>query len=224
MSDDVPETLARSDVDGFDIALRRRRTGSGDVVELVVNGMFAMDSHDTTSEIALADLVPPDAAGVLVGGLGLGYTADRLVHRLPGARVDVVELSAALVGWAREGLTDVLARVAAASGVTITRADIADVLAGRRQPPGPWDAILLDVDNGPDFLIHEHNGLLYGADLLARACDRLTPGGLLAVWSERESADLASRMAVLGAASGVRTVAVERDGHRVDYAIHWLRR
>lgn len=224
VSDDVPETLARSDVDGFDIAVRRRRSAPSDVVELVVNGMFAMDSHDTTSEIALADLVPPDAARVLVGGLGLGYTADRLVHRLPGARIEVVELSGALVGWARDGLTEVLGRVAAASGVTLTQADVADVLTGRRRPHGPWDAILLDVDNGPDFLIHEHNGPLYGADLLARTCDRLTPGGLLAVWSERESDDLAARMWELGAASGVRTVAVERDGHRIDYAIHWLRR
>ena len=224
VSDDVPETLARSDVDGFDVALRRRRTDATEVVELVVNGMFAMDSRDTTSEIALADLVPPDAARVLVGGLGLGYTTDRLVHRLPGARIDVVELSGALVDWALDARTEVLGRVAAASGVAITHADIADVLTGRRPPHGPWDAILLDVDNGPDFLIHERNGLLYGSDLLARACERLTPGGLLAVWSERESDRLAARLAALGWQSGVRTVPVERDGHRIDYAIHWLRR
>ena len=222
--DDVPQTLARSDADGFDIALRRRRTPAGEVVELIVNGMFAMDSQDTTSEYALADLVPVDAAGVLVGGLGLGYTADRLAERLPHARIDVVDLSAALVGWARAGLTDTLARVASASGVTIGQADVADVLTGRRPPHGPWDAILLDVDNGPDFLIHDRNARIYGDHLLADACARLTPGGLLAVWSEHESAELDARMRALGSATGVHTVTVERDGHRIDYAIHWLRR
>ena len=221
---EVTETLARSDADGFDIALRRRRTPAGDVVELIVNGMFAMDSLDPSSELALADLVPPDATRVLVGGLGLGFTADRLAHRLPRCRIDVVELSAALVGWARAGVTETLARVGSATGVTVTRADVAEVLAGRRPPSGPWDAILLDVDNGPDFLIHVHNERLYGGDLLGRAVGRLTPDGLLAVWSERESADLAARMRTLGSASGVRTVRVQRDGHLLDYAIHWLRR
>ena len=224
MSDDLPVTLARDDADGFDIALRRRHGPAGDIDELVVNGMFAMDSHDTTSELALADLVPPDAGRLLVGGLGLGYTADRLARRVPEARIAVVELSAALIGWARDGLTDTLARVGSASGVTLIHADVADVLAGRRPPHGPWDAILLDVDNGPDFLIHEHNGRIYGDDLLAAAAARLAPGGLLAVWSERRSPGLEERMTALGQAAGVRVVPVERDGHRIDYAIHWLRR
>ena len=223
VSDGLPVTLARSAADGFDIALRRRNTPVGEVHELIVNAMFAMDSVDTSSEVALADLVPSGAATVLVGGLGLGFTADRLAQRLPEARIDVIELSGALIGWARDGLTGTLARVSSAPGVRITRADVADVLTGRREPAGPWDAVLLDVDNGPDFLIHEHNGRLYTAGLLGDAAARLTPGGLLAVWSERASADLDARMRLLGPRAGVRIVPVERDGHRIDYAIHWCR-
>ncbi|MDA8439650.1 MAG: hypothetical protein M0Z51_12455 [Propionibacterium sp.] len=72
MSDGLPVTLARSDADGFDITVRRRSTAAGEAHELIVNAMFAMDSVDTSSEVALADLVPSDAATALVGGWGSG--------------------------------------------------------------------------------------------------------------------------------------------------------
>lgn len=226
--DDPPRTLARSDADGFDIALRLRATASGPVHELVVNGMFAMDSTDRSSELALADLADAGASRVLVGGLGLGFTATRVLERCPGARVDVVDLSAALIDWARAGLTATLDAVARHPRSALVAADIADVLRGRVLQ-GPWDAVLLDVDNGPDFLIHDHNAALYGDDLLADAVARVAPGGVLGIWSERESALLAARLDQLadgmpGAVAGVVIVPVHRDGRRIDYAIHTLRR
>lgn len=236
-----PVTLARSDTDGFDIALRVRRVprdsaGTADhpqfpaeVHELIVNGMFAMDSTDRSSEVALADLAPVDARRVLVGGLGLGFTAERVLQRCPQALVDVVDLSASLVAWAREGITPTLGAVAAHERARLTASDIADVLRGTVLE-GPWDGVLLDVDNGPDFLIHDHNARLYGDDLLAAACDRVAPGGVLAVWSERESPLLARRLAELAAGlpapgrTRTEVVPVDRDGHHVDYALHVLER
>ncbi len=221
-------TLARSDADGFDIALRRRadpeRSTAEPVIELVVNGMFAMDSTDSSSEIALAHLAPPHATRVLVGGLGLGFTAAEVLRTRPHAQVEIVELSAALVGWAHDGVTSTLRDVAADSRCHITVADVAEVLRGRTQPQGPWDAILLDVDNGPDFLIHEHNAALYEPDLLEAAVGHLTPGGVLAVWSEHESSALASDMERLSAECGVEHVIVHRDRRCLDYAIHHLTR
>jgi len=215
----LPITLARADTPHGEVALRRR----GGVLELIVNGVFAMDSAETSSEIALADAAP--AGRVLVGGLGLGYTAARLLDR--GARhLDVVELAGPLLDWARAGLAEPLARVAADPRVSLHHGDIADWIAGR---PGPWDAVLLDVDNGPSFLIHDHNARVYDAALLSAFVDRLAPGGVLLIWCEARSPELLTTLdAVLAARPDAdRTpraseiiVAVEREGRRFDYALY----
>ncbi|HSN43778.1 MAG TPA: hypothetical protein VLR88_06955 [Propionibacteriaceae bacterium] len=214
-------TIARSDVDGFDIALRLRRSPTGDVHELVVNGMFAMDSTDASSELALADLVDADAAAVLVGGLGLGFTAARLLDRT-GAHLDIAELSSALIGWAQAGVTPQLGRVAADPRTTLIHADVATLLCDPAS--GRWDAILLDVDNGPDFLIHDLNAGLYSPSVLTAALTHLTPGGLLAVWCQGEHPALAAALRVLDPDAGLTSIRVTRDGHVIDYVIHWARR
>ena len=100
--------IARANTPVGEVVLRRRE----DVDELVVNGVFAMDSAEVTSELALADAAGSPPGRVLVGGLGLGYTAARLLDA--GAEfVRVVELADPLITWAREGLTEQLGRVAA---------------------------------------------------------------------------------------------------------------
>lgn len=210
----LPVTLARSDTDGFDVALRCR----GDIYELIVNGAFAMDSAEVASEHALAEAVPADAAQILVGGLGLGFTAARLLD-VTRANLVIVELSSALIEWAEAGLTPTLGRVATSDRVRLVHADIADQL----RTPGRYDAILLDVDNGPDFLIHEHNNRLYGAPMLANAHDRLAPGGLLAIWSERYSPALDAALRTLGGAVDHQLVPVRRGQRDLVYAIHTLR-
>lgn len=214
-------TLGFDDSDGFDIALRARDGGDAVVHELVVNGMFAMDSVDASSEVALADLVPTDARSVLVGGLGLGYTAGALLDRLPQARVRVVELAGALIGWAREGLVPSLTWVADDPRAELVHADIKDAL---REAGHSFDAVLLDVDNGPSFLVHDHNAPLYEPDLLAAAFARLNPGGLLAVWCEQASPELDARLRELSTEVDTVIVPVDRDGHHIDYAIHTARR
>ena len=177
-------TLGRADGPRGEVLLRRRGSGADAADELVVNGVFAMDSADPRSERALGSLPLPAAARVLLGGLGLGYTALTLLER-DVAVLEVVELEAALVRWARERVTAPLARVAADPRTRLVVADVADVIA--RRAPGSWDAILLDVDNGPDFLIHEHNAGLYADTGLRRAHRALTPGGVLAIWCQGPS-------------------------------------
>lgn len=191
-----------------DIVLRTR----DGVTELIVNGVFAMDSAEVSSELALADACLP-ARRVLVGGLGLGYTAARL---LDGGvqHIRVVELSAALVATARAGTTEQLGRLASNPRVELVVGDIADAVT-----PG-WDAIALDVDNGPSFLIHDHNAALYGASFLARCLAALNPSGKLLVWCESPSPDLEVELRRLARDVRVIVVPVFRGERSFNYAIY----
>jgi spermidine synthase len=207
-----------------DIVLRDR----DGVTELIVNGVFAMDSAEVSSEIALADAALP-ARRVLVGGLGLGYTAARLRDRGVG-QVRVVELSRALVEAARRGATPQLARLATDPQVELVIGDIADAV-GHTLPgaepagaAGQWDAILLDVDNGPTFLIHEANARLYGESFLSRCLAALAPQGRLVVWCEAPSADLEAALSALAGPVEAITVPVTRGERRFDYVLYRVTR
>jgi spermidine synthase len=152
------------------------------VDELIVNGAFAMDSAETRSEQVLAEALGPEPGEVLVGGLGLGYTTKRLLE-MGATHIDVVELSASLLEWAREGRTALLGELARDPRVTLHHGDIADVLGAQPAIPGvfgPWDSICLDVDNGPGFLIHAANERVYTPFALRSAVQHLKPGGKLA--------------------------------------------
>ncbi|HBX82496.1 MAG TPA: hypothetical protein DEG88_15625 [Propionibacteriaceae bacterium] len=205
------EMLARAQTPQGEVALRRR----GDVVELIVNGVFAMDSAEVTSELVLADLVPATARRVLVGGLGLGFTADRLLAR-PELQLDVVELAGPLIEWARQGVTAQLGRVASDPRVQLHHADIAAFVEASDDH---WDALLLDVDNGPTFLIHDQNAAVYGSDFLRHCLARLAPGGMLAIWCEDASPALAATLATL---ADVQTheIPVTREGRDFTYVVY----
>jgi spermidine synthase len=218
-------TLARADTPNGEVALRRR----GTVLELVVDGAFAMDTVDTSTEVALAERAlgrHPAPRRVLVGGLGLGLTA-RAVLADPRVRhVDVVELAPPLVGWARSGL---VAELAGLEGerCTLHVADVLDVLGGRCAPRGPWDLVLLDVDNGPDFLVHASNAALYEPHGLAAARAALRPGGLLVVWSSHVAPALDAALREVagdGDEVGEDVVEVEREGRHLRYALYSLAR
>ncbi|WP_370188158.1 hypothetical protein [Aeromicrobium sp.] len=194
-----------------EVVVRVRADGA---TELRVNGVFVMDDVETSSERLLADLVLDlGAREVLVGGLGLGYTAQAL---LAGdvERLVVAELHA-----------DVVAAVRAGAGAgpsvlddprcTVEVGDVRDVVAA--QPDASLDAVLLDVDNGPDFLVHETNAAVYAADGLADAARVLRPGGTLAVWSMADSAPLRARLAALLDDVGAVAVPVDLQGRSEHY-------
>ncbi len=215
-------TVARSDNDGFEVALRRRGSGPDAVDELIVNGAFAMDSAETRSEQVLADSFAPDPGDVLVGGLGLGYTTQRLLD-LGAKHIDVVELSSALIGWAQAGLTDLLGRLSHDPRVTIHHGDIADVLGPQQAIPGifgPWDSICLDVDNGPGFLIHAENARLYEPSALRSAMQHLKPGGTLAIWAEGPSNQLWWDLVRIDPQAKERLVPLKRGNREMDYAVY----
>ena len=138
--------------------------------------------------------------------------------------VDVVELEGDLVTWAREGRTATLARVAADQRVRLHAGDVATVLAGFEDPTGPWDAILLDVDNGPDFLIHATNDALYAEPALRAAYARLAPGGVLAIWCQAPSPSLLEALRRVDPSAQEARHTVRRERRTFTYAIETVRR
>ena len=242
------DTLARHLGPRGEVALRRRRGTDTDVEELIVNGVFAMDSTDTWTERKLAEIAltgphralpgvvacaagvqggrPPCSAQrrVLVGGLGLGYTAAELLAA-DVEHLDVVEIEDCLVEWAHAGLTPTLASVAADSRVSLYAGDVATVLTGRRADlTGPWDAILLDVDNGPDFLIHRTNAGLYTPTMLAAAYDRLADGGTLAIWCQGPAPGLLTGLRRLSPSAQPHPLTRVREGRTLAYVIYTVTR
>jgi spermidine synthase len=216
------DTLARHLGPRGEVALRRRSGADGDVEELIVNGIFAMDSTDTWTERQLAEVVvtgsPPGR--VLVGGLGLGYTAAELLAR-DVEHLDVVEVEDCLVAWAYAGLTPTLAAVARDPRIALHRADVATVLAGRHPGlDGPWDAIVLDVDNGPDFLIHRANSTLYSEAGLVAAYGALGEGGTLAIWCQGPAPELLATLRRISPTARPHSYQRVRQGRRLSYVIY----
>jgi spermidine synthase len=224
--DDELQVLRRASGAHGEVVLRRRTGPDGTVVtELIVDGVFAMDDVDTSTERALATETlrrcPGDELRVLVGGLGLGCTAATVLAEPRVAEVDVAELQPALAGWAADGLLPGLPPLPA-DRLTLHVTDVAVPLV---RSPRRWDAVLLDVDNGPAFLVHQSNAGLYEEAGLTTALDALRPGGLLAIWSSGPAPALADRLATLPGTVDVEhlLLPVERAGRRFDYAIVFAR-
>jgi len=152
---------------------------------------------------------------VVVGGLGLGYTAARLLDN-EARHIHVVELARPLIDWALQGVTEQLHLVAHDPRVNLHHGDIAEWLPRREEG---FDAILLDVDNGPGFLIHEHNARVYAVEWLAAALERLNPGGVLVVWCDSPSPAFSDALAGLGRVTET-LIPVQREGRHFDYALY----
>jgi spermidine synthase len=182
--------VARAESERGELLLRERIPdgGSSPVLELRANGVFVMDSYEHASEQALADAalaLVDTPRRVLVGGLGLGFTLDRVLGDRRVEQCVVVEIEPALVGWMRDGTVPHGPQLLADSRVRTVVADVAQALA--EAAPASYDVVLLDVDNGPDHLVHGANADLYGASFLGEVRDRLVPGGVVALWSAARS-------------------------------------
>jgi len=184
--------IARAESDRGELVLRERRDeGASSVLELRANGVFVMDSAETTSEVALAaaalELVA-EPRDVLVGGLGLGFTLQAVLTNPRVERCAVVEIEQALVDWMRDGTIPHGQTLLADTRATIVVADVSLALAEARE--ATYDLVLLDVDNGPGYLVHNANAALYDAPFLALTRRILRPGGALAIWSAAEAPEL----------------------------------
>ena len=190
--------VARAESERGELLLRERTPdgGSSSVLELRANGVFVMDTHEHASEQALADAalaLVDTPRRVLVGGLGLGFTLDRVLGDRRVEQCVVVEIEPALVDWMRDGTIPHGPRLLADSRVRPVVGDVARALA--EAAPASYDVVLLDVDNGPGHLVHDSNADLYGARFLREVHDRLAPGGAVALWSAGRSPELLDTLA-----------------------------
>ena len=138
-------------------------------------------SEEALATESLARIADAKAPHVLIGGYGMGFTLRAALARLPQkARVTVVELVPKIIEWARGPMAELAAGCLDDSRVALRMGDVGPAIAAAR---GEYDAILLDVDNGPDGLVREDNDGLYTRQGLAAAKAALRPGGVLAIWS-----------------------------------------
>jgi spermidine synthase len=162
--------------------------------ELMNNWIYGMDC--ALAEFGCAAMADRDRPRVLIGGLGMGFTLARTLALLgPGSEVVVAELVPAVVRW-NETLLGELAQHPLRDGrVSVLQEDVGRVLRAER---GAYDAILLDVDNGPEGLSRKSNDRLYGRTGLAAVRAALRPGGVLAVWSLSGDQSFSSRLEFAG--------------------------
>jgi spermidine synthase len=220
------ETIAHHHGPRGEVVLRRRLRDGGDVEELIINGAFAMDSSETGSERLLAELALPSgrAHRVLLGGLGLGYTVAAL-SALEVDAIDVVEIEQCLIDWAYQGMVPSIAAAASDPRVQLHAGDIRLVLAGViEELVGPWDAIVLDVDNGPDFLIYPHNRAIYTEESLGAAYGQIVPGGTLAIWCQGPAPALRAVLKHIGSSVEEHIIDVSRGERSLAYAIYTVSR
>lgn len=212
--------LGRAKIPGSEMILVRR---GGDIaIRVGKRTLMSSDVHD--SEDAFGRIIAASVAAVakpriLVGGLGLGFTLRTALDGLPRtARVDVAELVPEVVQWNQAEHGEYAGRPLDDRRVRLHIKDVAAVIA---RSVGTYDAISLDVDNGPAALTHPDNENLYRRAGLTRARTALRPGGVLAVWSSFPSRLFTKSLEVIGTVELVRTTPAFVGGPR--YYI-WLAR
>jgi spermidine synthase len=189
--------------DGTEMVLARR----DDEWVVRYDGKVLMSSRQHGSEDALAALALErvrQRRSVLVGGLGLGFTVRAALDRLPvDAKVVVAELTPALLDWNRRLVGKLAGRPL---DDPRTHVHVGDAVARIREAKGAYDAILLDIDNGPGSMVHEANHRLYGPAGIALCRDALRDGGCLAVWSAHHDDRYLERLQRCGFEAQARVV------------------
>ena len=188
--------------------LRLLRRGTEFAINLgteLLMGSRMRGSEEALARLGCAALAARGAGGrVLVGGLGMGFTLRAALDSLgPAAVVEVAEIVPAIVDWVRGPLAHLSGHAMADPRVTLRLGDVARTIRMARLP---YDAILLDVDNGPVGLTRDGNDGLYGTAGLRAAWGALAPGGALAVWSAFPDRAFGQRVATVGFTVEAHTV------------------
>ena len=197
------------------------------VYEIIFNGVFLMASYNELSEKELANLaIEPlilerQDLRVLLGGLGVGYTLQALLACEGIQAVDVVEIEDHIIRWAKSYFSKLNGHAYFDPRVRLINMDIWDYMLMTRKT---YDAIILDVDNGPTWLALESNQRLYERPTLARMKDLLTEDGVLTVWAAEKCPHFQKRLEeVFGQAEEIRIQEMDRRGRPTDYFIYRAR-
>ncbi|WP_329304275.1 spermidine synthase [Streptomyces sp. NBC_00659] len=183
---ETPEVIDRRQSPYGEVVLRRH----GALLQIIANGCFLMDTSDGRSERLLMDAAYDALDGrpepsVLIGGLGVGFSLAHAAADRHWGRITVVERERAIIDWHRGGpLAELSAEALADPRTDIVERDLVDYV---NEISDTFDALCLDIDNGPGWTVTEGNAGLYGASGLAGCARALRPGGVLAVWSAQPS-------------------------------------
>ena len=187
------------------VSLRRRRILSldKDVWEVLLGDEHLMSSLFTASEVALAQLglaalgeAPAEGWDVVVGGLGLGYTAATVLEDARVGCLRVVELLAPVIEWHEKRLVPLDPPLVADKRCRVVEGDFFALAASDEGFGGPQDAILIDIDHTPDWLLDQRSGSFYSEEGLAKLARHLKPGGVMGLWSDaRADEAFVARMA-----------------------------
>jgi spermidine synthase len=193
------EELDRQVTPMGEISVRRRLDPilRSDVYEVKLGDEHLMSNVFTAAEIALADLalaeLDRDGLDVVVGGLGLGYTARAALADPRVRSVDVVEALPAVIDWHQRRILPDADELMDDDRCQLVEGDffaaVADGRPFRTGGPDRHDAILLDIDHTPTHVLHPTHAAFYTAAGLARLAERLQPGGVFGLWSDRPDDD-----------------------------------
>ncbi|MEX0406402.1 hypothetical protein ABGN05_12060 [Aquibium sp. LZ166] len=200
--------------------LRLKRRGAEFSIMLGTNELMNSrmgGSEEALARLALARLGDRPEPAILIGGLGMGFTLRAALAELGPASVTVAELVPAVVAWARGPMAVVLQGCLDDPRVSVEETDVGLPI---RAAAGAWDAILLDVDNGPEGLSRSSNDALYAAAGLSAAFRALRPGGVLSVWSSGPDAGFTRRL--LRAGFEVTEEKVRATGKRGARHVVWV--
>ncbi|WP_300460416.1 hypothetical protein [Desulfobacula sp.] len=212
---------------------RARIPGQEDILTLAkrgtefsirISGTELMNSRCHGSEEALAELTcsrikHTPGLRILIGGLGMGYTLSAaLEHSTPDTRITVSELLPAVVAWNRDYLGHLAGMPLDDPRVSVREEDVAKTI---RKEKAAWDAILLDVDNGPEGLTRRANDRLYAGPGLELSFFALRPGGILAIWSSGTNDVFTRRLKRTGFATQPITTRARKSGKGGRHTI-WL--
>ena len=215
--DDRSKVLDTVQGRGGELILLERHTPSGVHHEIRIDGRFAMSTSDEPTSRLLARaslnrLDQKEGIRVLVGGLGLGLTLKEVLDDRRVGEVTVAELEEAIIGWNGSFLRAFNGATLSDPRLRVYCGDVLDLLGERR---AGFDVILMDVDNGPSYLLNEKNASLYthkGMRMMKRC---LVPGGILGVWAGRPEPDLERRLRVYYTDVRVDLVADRGEGENI---------
>lgn len=201
--------------------LRLKRRGSEFSIMLGSNELMnsrLSGSEEALARLSLEKLGKRDRIHVLIGGLGMGFTLRAALAEIGnGAKVTVAELVPAVTDWARGPMAGIFNGCLDDPRVTVKQGDVARLIDTVRQE---FDAVLLDVDNGPEGLTQDSNDTLYSFAGLKAARDALKPAGVLAVWSSAPDRGFTRRLQQSGFAA--EAVTVRAHGKRGAKHTIWL--
>ncbi|MCJ8190534.1 spermidine synthase [Sphingomicrobium aestuariivivum] len=221
------KTLATAQIPGGD-TLTLVSHGRDFVVKLGADELMGTRMQFSEEQLAVLTLrqLKAKAPRILIGGYGLGFTYRAALAALAeGGHVTVAEVVPEILDWARGPLAHLTGDSLDDKRGEVVIADVAALIDDAAEGSTPrWDAILLDVDNGPDGIVRDDNDRLYTRDGLDRARDALNPGGILAIWSAAPDPAFTRRLKNSGMLVETRTVRARPNNKGPQHTIWFARK